>query len=225
MDFLRILPPLWRYTTMLELTIGRHRFCFDFSFFLLIAVVCRLQNEKLFLLSILAIALHEFAHILAIIGEKIPVKSINFTVFGIHIVRSEDWCTQQSKLVWVYLAGGAAVFGFGPRCRRGVLRLCQPAVGYSTFAPGWKSGRRQCAESCIGLFVSRTTGKANFSMALLRYLVSAHSDYEENSWWTESNSLAFMALHVCCYGSVRIEILHIKNATEYPSRFSLFYGD
>ena len=42
---------------MLELTIGRHRFCFDFSiFFLLIAVVCRLQNEKLFLLSILAIA-------------------------------------------------------------------------------------------------------------------------------------------------------------------------
>ena len=90
---------------MLELTIGRHRFCFDFSFFLLIAVVCRLQNEKLFLLSILAIALHEFAHILAIIGEKISVKSINFTAFGIHIVCSEDWCTQQNKLVWVYLAG------------------------------------------------------------------------------------------------------------------------
>ena len=90
---------------MLELTIGRHRFCFDFSFFLLIAVVCRLQNEKLFLLSILAIALHEFAHILAITGEKISVKSINFTAFGIHIVRSEDWCTQQNKLVWVYLAG------------------------------------------------------------------------------------------------------------------------
>ena len=88
-----------------------------------------------------------------------------------------------------------------------------------------KSGRRQCAESCIGLFVSRTTGKTNFSMALLRYLVSAHSDYEENSWWTESNSLAFLALHVCCYGSVRIEILHIKNATDIPSRFSLFYGD
>ena len=67
--------------------------------------MCRLQNEKLFLLSILAIALHEFAHILAIIGEKISVKSINFTAFGIHIVRSEDWCTQQNKLVWVYLAG------------------------------------------------------------------------------------------------------------------------
>ena len=57
----------WRCITVLELHIGRLRFCFGFSFFLLLAVVCRWQAGSMLLLSFLAILLHEIGHLLAII--------------------------------------------------------------------------------------------------------------------------------------------------------------
>ena len=41
---------------MLELHIGRLRFCFGFSFFLLLAVVCRWQAGSMLLFSFLAVS-------------------------------------------------------------------------------------------------------------------------------------------------------------------------
>ena len=61
---------------MLELHIGRLRFCFGFSFFLLLAVVCRWQAGTMLLLSFLAILLHEIGHLLAMLLTKAAVKSI-----------------------------------------------------------------------------------------------------------------------------------------------------
>ena len=92
---------------MLELHIGRLRFCFGFSFFLLLAVVCRWQAGTMLLLSFLAILLHEIGHLLAMLLTKAAVKSINFTAFGIHIVRSAVQFVPPLQLVVVYLAGPA----------------------------------------------------------------------------------------------------------------------
>ena len=92
---------------MLELHIGRLRFCFGFSFFLLLAVVCRWQAGSMLLFSFLAILLHEIGHLLAILLTKTAVKSINFTAFGVHIVRSAVQFVPPLRLVVVYLAGPA----------------------------------------------------------------------------------------------------------------------
>ncbi len=92
---------------MLELHIGRLRFCFGFSFFLLLAVVCRWQAGSMLLLSFLAILLHEIGHLLAMLLTKTAVKSINFTAFGVHIVRSAVQFVPPLRLVVVYLAGPA----------------------------------------------------------------------------------------------------------------------
>ena len=92
---------------MLELHIGRLRFCFGFSFFLLLAVVCRWQAGSMLLLSFLAILLHEIGHLLAMLLTKTAVKFINFTAFGVHIVRSAVQFVPPLRLVVVYLAGPA----------------------------------------------------------------------------------------------------------------------
>ena len=95
---------------MLELHIGRLRFCFGFSFFLLLAAVCRWQAGSMLLLSFLAILLHEIGHLLAMLLTKTTVKSINFTAFGVHIVRSAVQFVPPLQLVVVYLAGLALLF-------------------------------------------------------------------------------------------------------------------
>ena len=92
---------------MLELHIGRLRFCFGFSFFLLIAAVCRWQAGTLLFLSFLAILLHELGHLLAMLLTKTTVKSINFTIFGVHIVRSTIQFVSPLRLFLIYLAGPA----------------------------------------------------------------------------------------------------------------------
>lgn len=92
---------------MLELHIGRLRFCFGFSFFLLLAVVCRWQAGSMLLLSFLTILLHEIGHFLAMLLTKTAIKSINFTAFGVHIVRSAVQFVPPLRLVVVYLAGPA----------------------------------------------------------------------------------------------------------------------
>ena len=92
---------------MLELHIGQLRFCFGFSFFLLLAVVCRWQAGSMLLFSFLAILLHEIGHFLAMLLTKTAVKSINYTAFGVHIVRSAVQFMPPLRLVVVYLAGPA----------------------------------------------------------------------------------------------------------------------
>ena len=98
-------PECWRYITMLELRIGNLRFCLGFSFFLLVTVICRWQAGPMLLLTFLAILLHELGHLLAMLTKNISVKSINFTVFGVHIVRFESHSAAAASLIWVYLAG------------------------------------------------------------------------------------------------------------------------
>ena len=111
---------------MLELHIGRLRFCFGFSFFLLLAVVCRWQAGTMLLLSFLAILLHEIGHLLAMLLTKTSVKSINFTAYGVHIVRSAVQFVPPLRLVVVYLAGPAVNLLFAlayPRLRPLVGRV------------------------------------------------------------------------------------------------------
>ena len=56
---------------------------------------------------LLAILLHEIGHLLAMLLAKTAVKSINFTAFGVHIVRSAVQFVPPLRLVVVYLAGPA----------------------------------------------------------------------------------------------------------------------
>lgn len=119
---------------MLELHIGRLRFCFGFSFFLLLAVVCRWQAGSMLLFSFLAILLHEIGHLLAILLTKTAVKSINFTAFGVHIVRSAVQFVPPLRLVVVYLAGPG---GQSVAC-----------AAVSRQIPGGRGRVFRCGESC-----------------------------------------------------------------------------
>ena len=124
---------------MLELHIGRLRFCFGFSFFLLLAVVCRWQAGTMLLLSFLAILLHEIGHLLAMLLAKTSVKSINFTAFGVHIVRSAVQFVPPLRLVVVYLAGPAVNLLLLPLGRQfplfATLSLCLAVFNLLPVAP------------------------------------------------------------------------------------------
>ena len=90
---------------MLEITVGRMRLRFAFSFFLLMTVIARLRESAQFFPVLLAIVCHETGHLLAMMAVGNSVKKIDFTAFGIAIRKMTCGPLSPSAELGITLAG------------------------------------------------------------------------------------------------------------------------
>ena len=99
---------VYRVIKMLELTLGKLRIAFTFSFFAVIGFVSAAGGEvqKQLFIILLCSLMHEMGHITAMCAFGLPPESITFYVGGIRLSDSSLNCSKPRRAV-ILLAGCA----------------------------------------------------------------------------------------------------------------------
>lgn len=92
---------------MLRWRLGKLELCFHFSFFFLLGLFFLLDRYNLGLRFLGAVALHEGGHLLAMALLKIPLRSVDFSAFGVAIQRGDNGGSLPRELA-LHLAGPGA---------------------------------------------------------------------------------------------------------------------
>ena len=99
---------------MLEFSIRGCRLTIRFSFFALLAFCCLFAGASSSAFLLLAVFLHEAAHLFVMCLFRAPPKSVSLSALGCHMIFSEEKSMGYGKTVLVSLAGPFAnLFSFG----------------------------------------------------------------------------------------------------------------
>ncbi len=158
---------------MIEITVGKIKLSFSFWFFFILVILLSLDQSRLSLHAIMAILLHETAHLLAFVATGEKIEEIRFRIFGIEIAKKMTTSTSYGADILIFAAGPILnlLLAGSLYLREGMLSqfaLCNLLIGCMNLLPvGELDGGQICYHMLCKLGEQQRAEKISYIASLL----------------------------------------------------------